>query len=419
MLKNPVSANEEARLKDLYDYKILDTPPEEDFDEIVRLASRIFNVPISLITLVDAHRQWFKSKIGIGENETNKNISFCAETIEQDDILVIQDASKDKRFRDNPFVTGNPDIRFYAGIPLVSPTGSKLGALCIIDRVPRNMTAGQSETLAVLGKQVVKLMELHKSNCQLRLITEQKELQRKELERVSQMQQRIISIMAHDVRNPLNSLKSLLQLIPDKQAGIAQQGMFLDMGITQLNSTLGLLDNLVEWGRLQMKGNDIGVREFYLNNLIKELEKELEIFASNKDIRLRNKVDTNLKISTNEDMLRFILCNLLSNAIKFTKKGFVSIDAVLSNESILIKVEDTGIGMPPAILELLFHGQKKILRKGTQNETGAGLGLSLVHEFIQKMNGSISAESIVDKGTSITFKLPLIKSVQAAKFPEE
>ena len=254
MLRPPIPCNEESRLADLYDYKILDTSVEEDFDGIVRLASKICNAPISLISLVDAHRQWFKSKLGLDSTETNREISFCAHAINQDKIFVVQDAATDERFLDNPLVTGEPGIRFYAGVPLVSPHGNRLGTLCIIDRVPRNLTDSQEENLALLGMQVVKLMELHKANNRLKQITQKEQLQRMELERISKMQQRIISIMAHDIRSPLHSLKSLLQLIPGKQAGISQPAMYLDIGIAQLNSTLGLLDNLVEWGRIQMKG---------------------------------------------------------------------------------------------------------------------------------------------------------------------
>ena len=140
---------------------------------------------------------------------------------------------------------------------------------------------------------------------------------------------------------------------------------------------------------------------------MKEVQKELQIPSQVKGISLRNHIEPGIKILTDENMLRFILRNLLTNAIKFTKMGGIAVDAILSDEALLVKVEDTGIGMPAVLLPLLFHGQKKISRKGTQNEMGAGLGLSLVKEFIEKMNGSIRAEGVEGRGTAITFILPV------------
>jgi signal transduction histidine kinase len=409
MLRPSVPCNEETRLADLYDYEILDTPAAEDFDKIVHLASRICNAPISLVSLVDAHRQWFKSKLGLNNMETTREVSFCAHAINQDNIFVVPDAIADERFHDNPLVTGDPGIRFYAGVPLISPRGNRLGTLCIIDKVPRNLTDGQKENLAVLGMQVVKLMELHKTNNRLKEITKKDQQRHMELERISQMQQRVISIIAHDIRSPLYSLKSLLQLIPDKQDGISHPAIYLDIGITQLNSTLSLLDNLVEWGRAQMKGEGIEYRPCNLFEMVKEVIKELQIATEIKGISLRNHVEPGIKISTDENMLRFILRNLLTNAIKFTKMGGITVDAVLSEEALLVKVEDTGIGIPASLLTTLFSGQKKTSRKGTQNEAGSGLGLSLVTAFIEKMNGSIRAEGWEGKGTAITFILPVRK----------
>ena len=121
MVKAPIPYNETDRLQDLYDYQLLDTPEEDDFNEIVRLASDICKVPISLITLVDAGRQWFKAKVGLDTPETPRDISFCGHAMLNGEIFVVGDARKDERFHDNPLVTGQPDIRFYAGVPLVSP----------------------------------------------------------------------------------------------------------------------------------------------------------------------------------------------------------------------------------------------------------------------------------------------------------
>ena len=137
MISPPKPSNEKERLEALRNLLILDTPPEERFDRITQFASFEFDVPIAVITLVDEERQWFKSLVGLDVCSTSRDISFCGHAILQDEILVVEDASKDERFFDNPLVIGDPHIRFYAGAQLSLPTGQTIGTLCLIDRVPR------------------------------------------------------------------------------------------------------------------------------------------------------------------------------------------------------------------------------------------------------------------------------------------
>jgi diguanylate cyclase (GGDEF)-like protein len=137
MLVPPIPSNESARLNGLHALNILDTAPEERFDRLTRLARRLFGVPIAVVSLVDANRQWFKSCIGLEASETSRDVSFCAHAILGDDILMVPDALADARFSDNPFVTDEPKIRFYAGCPLTVANGSKVGTLCLIDTKPR------------------------------------------------------------------------------------------------------------------------------------------------------------------------------------------------------------------------------------------------------------------------------------------
>jgi len=135
-----IPENEEARIDTLYSLGILDTPPEERFDRLTRLARRVFRVPIAMVNLVDEHRIWTKSAQGLQASEGPRDTSFCAHAILGDDILVVADAMQDERFRDNPYVTGEPNVRFYAGCPLRAPNGDKLGTLCLIDHQPREFS---------------------------------------------------------------------------------------------------------------------------------------------------------------------------------------------------------------------------------------------------------------------------------------
>ena len=180
----------------------------------------------------------------------------------------------------------------------------------------------------------------------------------------------------------------------------------LEMATSQLNATLGLLNNLVEWGQLELSGQEPEYREFLLHDIVTEVFGELKMQAEMKGLALKCRVKKGLTIQSDDNRLRFILRNLLTNAIKFTRSGHITVDAAASAGDIIISVEDTGIGMPAPILEQLFYGCKRIARKGTRNEAGSGLGLSLVKEFIDKMNGTITAESEPEKGSSIAFTLP-------------
>lgn len=156
----PVPANEVARLRTLRAYKILDTKPEEHFDELTRLAALICGVPISLISLIDADRQWFKSRFGLDLQETPRAQAFCTHAIMQPEMFVVPDASKDERFAQNPLVTGDPHIRFYAGAPLAARDGHLLGTLCVIDREPHTLTEAQKEALKIVGRLVIANIEL-------------------------------------------------------------------------------------------------------------------------------------------------------------------------------------------------------------------------------------------------------------------
>lgn len=159
-----VGLDEAERLAALRRYEILDTPPEPAFDRIVRLASHVLGAPISLVSLIDESRQWFKARRGIDASQTPRSMAFCAHAILSDDVLVVPDARADRRFADNPLVTGDPNIRFYAGAPLRTPEGHRLGTLCVIDRRPRDLDDEKRGLLADLSSLVVDELELRRVN---------------------------------------------------------------------------------------------------------------------------------------------------------------------------------------------------------------------------------------------------------------
>jgi PAS domain S-box-containing protein len=185
MREAPIPENEPERLASLYSYNILDTSPEQDFNDLVQLASYICQAPISLISLVDPSRQWFKATCGLDANQTSREIAFCSHAILQPDLMIIEDALTDHRFHDNPLVTSDPHIRFYAGAPLKTSEGINLGTLCVIDRVPRSLSEEQRANLIRVSRQVVALMELRRSLAKQKVHEEMLVLRERSIESAS------------------------------------------------------------------------------------------------------------------------------------------------------------------------------------------------------------------------------------------
>jgi PAS domain S-box-containing protein len=190
--------NETARLDALQRYAILDTLPEQEFEDLSRLAALICGTPIAMVSLVDADRQWFKSKVGLDASETPRDIAFCAHAILQPDVMIVPDALADERFRNNPLVTAEPHVRFYAGTPLITQEGYALGTLCVMDRVPRNMSPEQKDALRALGNLVVTQLELRRSVADLSKAIRERRLTEEELDQLFTLSLDMLCIAGFD-----------------------------------------------------------------------------------------------------------------------------------------------------------------------------------------------------------------------------
>lgn len=250
--------NEQARLRALRSYKILDTDPEKAFDDLTILASHICETPVALISLIDSERQWFKSKVGVDISETPRELAFCAVAIQQPDLFVIPDATKDERFSSNPFVVAGPKIRFYAGAPFTSSDGHPLGTLCVVDVVPRQLSESQQNALLALSRQVKAQFELRKNLIELRTALEERD--RAEAER----DKTIV-----ELEHALDHVKRLSGLLP------ACSACKLDVTISaDPNSINGVVDGVMQIAK-EMKcaeGNefqiDLALREALANAIV-------------------------------------------------------------------------------------------------------------------------------------------------------
>ncbi len=163
--QRPVLNNiEKKRLEELYEYEILDTEPDHDFDSLAELAAKIMNAPAAQINFIDVDRQWSKSSIGVEMENIPRSVSFCAHTVQQDSYLIIPDTYNDERFKDFPFVTNDPSVRFYAGVAIKGSRGNNIGSMCVVDVSPRELSPDELDSLKILAHEVETRLNLQKSN---------------------------------------------------------------------------------------------------------------------------------------------------------------------------------------------------------------------------------------------------------------
>lgn len=399
-MKEPaIPRDEKNRVQALHAYAILDTEPEQDYDEIVQLAAQVCEIETAHISLIDSERQWLKAKVGFGTQDIDRRLAFCSHTILQDDILLVPDATKDDRFFDNPLVTGNPEIRFYAGMPLVTDSGHNIGSLCVIDIKPRVLREDQIRALRMLSKQVMKQLELRKAVRSL-------EDQRKQLRETNEINSRLLSIIGHDLRAPLSSLTGLIHLMTNDLLTQEEMTKAMIQVKSALSSTEFLLHDLLQWASAQQERNSFVQEKIAPYEIIQDLIKIFNQEFTSKENRLLNQVSTAAKVNFDVNILRFVLRNLLLNANKFTERGTISIVAEEQSASMVIHVLDTGRGIPQERINSLFDWKTKASTPGTRGEKGSGLALLLCYDLLTKNGATISVRSKEAEGSIFSITLP-------------
>jgi signal transduction histidine kinase/ActR/RegA family two-component response regulator len=396
MKSAPLTDDEEARIKALFDYEILDTEREAVFDDLTLLASQICDTPIALISLVDPDRQWFKSKVGLDANETERDIAFCAHAIHQREVFEVEDTLLDKRFFDNPLVTSGPNIRFYAGAPLVTPNGHAIGTLCTISDKPNKLTERQRNSLQILSREVVSQLELRTKV--------------KQLDDANRRKTEYLSNVSHELRTPLNAIISFSQImlndadsqhLPEK---FNQYVRHLDYSgrrlLDVINSVLDL--NKIEEGKMDTETSSFNSKKFF-DSLHSMMRKSAEQKGVLLDFILEKSVPETLVID--QAKLNQILINLTTNAIKFTPKNKqVTLTVSHSDNQLLLSLQDQGIGISKDDQNFLFDKFKQVEKNRSQE--GSGLGLAITKGLVELLKGKIKLISQLGKGTLVEVNLP-------------
>ena len=402
-------SREKERLISLDSYSILDTLPEEDYDNLTAIAAEICGTPISLVSLLDNNRQWFKSRYGLGVTETPKEYAFCAHAInERDDVFIVQDSRIDERFKDNPLVLDEPRVIFYAGVPLCSDEGLPLGTLCVIDHKPKLLSQSQINSLKALAKQIMNLLQLRKTKTQLKQYITALNDKNDELEQFAY-------VAAHDLKSPLNNISSTAELFSDCYGDtIDDDGKTMLTFIKRASEKLKqLIDGLLEYSKSESILKE-KTTEIDLQKLCDEIC-GLFSFDASVSLVLKSELKT---ITVNRAVINQILINLVCNAIKYSDKDKVKIEFGVTEDDMhyILYIKDNGPGISKEHQNKIFQIFKTLNTPDRFGETGNGIGLATVKKIVVKMGGSIRIES--DPPNGCTFHFEIKKDLQPCQVLE-
>jgi signal transduction histidine kinase len=397
MIEPAMPGNDKQRVRILQEYAILDTLPEQDFDDITRLASSICGVPISIIGLIDTTRQWFKSHHGMDIAEIPRKLAFCAHAINNaHQVMVVPDTRKDERFADNPLVT-EADVVFYTGVPLVNPEGYALGTLCIMDKVPRNITTEQKEALSILANQVVKQLELRRKNLQL-------ELKQAEIEEINKELQLFAHVASHDLQEPLRMVTKFLgQIEKNYSEKLDENGKtYIHYARDGAQRMRTIISDLLEYSSAGHKTFDY--EPIDMNELVQKTEQLLHAAIEDKSAVLR--WQTLPSIIAARTPLQQVMLNLMSNAIKYHAPGNKPVITISSSEDAdywQFSIEDNGIGIDAKNFDKIFILFQRLVNK--DDYPGTGIGLATTKKIVENHNGKIWLESTPSVGTKIYYTI--------------
>jgi signal transduction histidine kinase len=386
---------EAARVRAVRGLDLLDTPPEDRFDRITRLVQETLDVPIAYLSLMDAHRQYLKSRIGLDFCEAPREESFCQHALALGRLLEVPDATADPVFAANPAVTGDFHLRFYAGVPLRDPAGHLLGTLCAIDHVARNLTCAQRDRLADLARWT-----------ELELAAVQTV---REGVKARQARADFVSVVSHELRTPLTSIHGSLELVGTGRFGelSAQVGRLVDIAVRNTQRLIRLADDVLVYSRLADGVLRLRLADAELPRVVAHAVDAVTGVADRADVELFAEPPYAV-LRCDHDRLVHVFTNLLANAVQVAPAGSTvriggRVDRRLDGDVVQVSVTDHGPGLPQEQLDLIFEP----FAQGEVPTGGAGLGLAITRGIVQAHAGTVVATSRSAGGSTFTVTLPV------------
>jgi len=405
---------EARRLLELQRYGILDTKEDARFDGLTALAAHVAGTPMALITLVDAERQWPKSSVGMGAAPGARNLAFCSHVVANGAAVVVHDALDDARFAEHPLVVAGPQLRFYAGFPLTVDDGLVLGALCVLDTVPREPSAEQLRCLQLLAEQTVALLRHHRASI---------ELQRhvSAAEDASRAKSDFLAHMSHEIRTPMTAIMGMSELLL-RSALPAKERKYAETVLSASEQLLGLVDDVLDVAKLQAGRVELVPAPFTFAAVVRSVEGAMLARTADSPVKLECRIaDSAQRLLVGDAArLRQVLYNLVDNAFKFTTRGKVSVSIFhLGEDDYQIEISDTGVGIRQERLSDIFDTFTQADSSTSRRHGGTGLGLTICKALVELMGGRIWAESAPNHGSIFRFTARLPPAPEELAPPPE
>jgi signal transduction histidine kinase len=398
-MKAPLPDNETERLAALYALDILDSPPEQDFDDIVKLASTVCGSPISLVSLLDSDRQWFKARIGTDLIETNRDMSFCAHAVLGRDMLIVSDATKDARFADNPMVDKDGGIRFYAGAPLITTDGYALGTLCVMDREPRKLDIEQLQALRALARQVTSQIELRRHAKALANTTAR-------LQELERRKDDLTELVGGDLRAPLRLMSSYLEKLGKTGYQDAEMADLLGRATAgHIRGFLDLMQHLTSMAEAGYGSESLHMRQTDLTRMTQRAVEAVRPIAATKQIWILNQAGgPSMPIIADPVRLEQVLTHLLFAAVKYTPAGGRVRVGTEIESGPTVRVDDMDLpdGLRPELFPHLFYGAIA----NPSDAPGPDRGLAVAKKILDAHHATVALSDRPGDGTSLHVVFP-------------
>ncbi|OAB77315.1 sensor histidine kinase [Cochleicola gelatinilyticus] len=395
-MNDKIEILEKDRLDFINSLELLDTLPEGEFDTLTKLASKFLKAPVSLFSIVDENRQWFKSRVGFEACETPRDVSFCAHAITQPEIFIVEDADSDPLFSNNPLVTAKTKpVKFYSGVPIIIDGKYPIGTLCIIDHKPRVLSNEEKEILIGLGKQVEKLIELRITNLKV-------EKQQDELLKQHSRLQEFAGVISHDMKMPLANLIITSDILKKKYAHLLDKEGFKYLDYLK-SSSLTLSDyigNILKYYETE----GITGQEKTTFDVYELLEEIIELLQHTEKTNIALPED-NLILHSNKAALEQVFLNLITNALKYNDKEVSEIEIECDEDETYyhFSVTDNGMGIDKKNIALIFDLYENLGNVDNKGNKGHGIGLSMIKKICVKLGGDIKVSSEPGIGTQFKF----------------